>query len=163
MRLKKIILVALVLCLFPTGITGQAAEVSVPLEISSAQVSLRVVNGGTAMLTVNVTNIGATGIQQIQPALELPYKWMTEKCEPQSVNLTPGESGSFQLMLTVPASQSTSTQEILLTCGNAEVSSNQLSIPVTISTNPGYLWIVLAGVLIVAIAAVLYFKKHGRR
>ncbi|WP_092245478.1 COG1470 family protein [Lacrimispora sphenoides] len=140
-----------------------AAGPETPLTLSCETNTLRVTNGKSVSLTVKVENTGASQVSGIRPKVELPYKWVVESMKPENLDLRPGESGSFVLTLAAPPSQNAGTHEIKLVCQNEDLESNSLVIPAAVSTDIRYLWVITAGVVVVAMVALVYFKKHGRR
>ena len=154
------IIVALLIC--PAG-SAFAAGSEPPLALSCETDTLRVTNGKSVSLTVKVENTGTSQVSGIRPNVDLPYKWVVESVKPESLDLQPGESGAFVLTFAVPPSQNSGTHEIKLVCQNGTLESNSLVIPAAVSTDIRYLWFITAGVVVVAMIALVYFKKHGRR
>lgn len=133
------------------------------LTLSCETNTLRVTNGKSVSLIVKVENTGASLVSSIRPKVDLPYKWVVESMKPENLDLQPGESGVFVLTFAVPPSQNAGTHEIKLVCQNETVESNALVIPAAVSTDIRYLWFIIAGVVVVAMIALVYFRKHGRR
>jgi uncharacterized membrane protein len=133
------------------------------LDITSKENTLSVINGSTAALDIAVVNTGSQQLSDIKPRADLPYKWILEDISPASLTLKPNESGVLTLRLAIPASQNASTHTIKIICSNGTETSNELDIPVTISTNPQYIWWIIGGVVVVSVFTLLFFKKHGRR
>lgn len=154
------IIIALLIC---SAGSAFAAGTETPLALSCETDTLRVTNGKSVSLTVKVENTGASQVSGIRPKVDLPYKWVTESVKPENLDLQPGESGSFVLTFTVPPSQNAGTHEIKLICQNGTLESNVLVITAMVSTDIRYLWFITAGVVVVAMIALVYFKTHGRR
>jgi uncharacterized membrane protein len=155
---------AITIILFSIGSTAFAENAgNSTLDITSRQKSLNVINGSAATLEIELANSGTAEFTDIKPQVDLPYKWILEDISPASLTLKPNESGVFTLRLSVPASQNASTHTIKIICSNGTVPSNELTIPVTVSTSPQYLWWIICGIAVLAVITLLFFKKHGRR
>lgn len=159
-RMVLRIVVALLIC---SAGSAFAAGPETPLTLSSETDTLRVTNGKSVSLTVKVENTGTSQVSGIRPKVDLPYKWIVESVKPESLDLQPAQSGLFVLTFAVPPSQNAGTHEIKLICQNGTLESNALVMPAAVSTDIRYLWFITAGVLGVALIALVYFKKHGRR
>lgn len=133
------------------------------LKISNHVQSVKAVNGNSIQLEIGVTNIGNKELKDLNLQAELPYKWLLEKVEQKGLNLKPNESGISSLNVTIPASQPAGKFPVKITCSNADTKSNEVSVPVVVSTSTNYLWWVVCGILILLGFTVLFFRKHGRR
>ena len=133
------------------------------VQLTGAAENLQVVSGGTLSFDVVVTNTGDKDLNALALNAVLPYKWIQNSVSPETLTLKPGESGSFQLNVSVPVSQSSGTSKIKLTVSNESMSSGELSVPVMVAANSNFVWILGGVAFVVATAAFLYFRKHGRR
>jgi uncharacterized membrane protein len=133
------------------------------MQLTGTTDNLQVVSGATFSFDVVVTNTGDKDLDALAIKAELPYKWIQNSVNPETLSLKKGESGSYQMNVSVPISQSSGTSSIKVTVSNENTSSAELSIPVRVTSNSNFVWI-LGGVAVsVAAAAFIYFRKHGRR
>jgi uncharacterized membrane protein len=125
--------------------------------------NLQVVSGGTLSFDIAVTNTGDKDLNALALKVDLPYKWIQNSVSPEMLTLKPGESGSYQLNVSVPVSQSSGSSTIKMTVSNENMSSGELSLPVKVAANSNFVWILGGIALVVAATAFIYFRKHGRR
>lgn len=133
------------------------------MQLTGTADNLQVVSGGTFSFDVVVTNTGDKDLNALALKADLPYKWIQNSINPETLTLKPGESGSYQLNVTVPISQSSGNSIIKVTVSNENTSSGELSIPVSVASNSNFVWILGGAAVAVAAAAFIYFRKHGRR
>jgi len=122
-----------------------------------------VISGKSAEFTFSVINNGYKDLNNIKIKPELPYKWFASQGAESTINLKPGETGTFTIKVDVPSSQAAGNFKVKFTAVSDEISSDQVSTPVTVksSSNIG-LWMV--GILIlIAVVTLVQFKKNGRR
>lgn len=133
------------------------------LEITNNVKSVKAVNGNSIRLEIGVTDTGNKELKGINLQADLPYKWLLEKVEPNSLNLKPNESGIYVLNITIPSSQPAGEFPIKITGLNTDTKSNEVLVPVVVSTSVNYLWWVVGGIVILLVFTIVFFKKHGRR
>ncbi len=133
------------------------------LKITKTSDSLKTVAGETLVFDIAVTNTGDKELTGIALNLILPYKWLNIGVNPDTLSLKPGESSTFQISVQPPASQSAGMSTITISAGNAKAASGDLAIPVKVTSNMNFVW-VLGGVAVIIVAvAFIYFRRHGRR
>lgn len=131
--------------------------------ISNNVTLLKATNGDTINLDVGVTNTGTKDLNGLTLTIDAPYKWVTESVTPETIDLKAGETLGYKVSLIIPTSGQAGEYPIKLTCSNEQITSNELSVPVVVSTNIQYFWWI-TGIIAALIAfTLLYFKKHGRR
>lgn len=133
------------------------------VQLTGTTNNLQTVGGGALSFDVVVTNTGDKDLNALALKVDLPYKWIQSSVSPETLTLKPGESGSYHLNVTVPISQSSGNSIIKVTVSNENASSGELSIPVKVSSNSNFVWILGGAAVAVAAAAFIYFRKHGRR
>lgn len=133
------------------------------MQLTGTADNLQVVSGGTLSFDIAVTNTGDKGLDALVLKADLPYKWIQNSINPKTLTLKPGESGSYQVNVTVPISQSSGTSSIKVTVLNENTSSGEFSIPIKVASNSNFVWILGGTAVAVAAAAFIYFRKHGRR
>ena len=125
--------------------------------------SIKVINGDSINLEIGVTNTGNKELANLNLQVDSPYKWILENVSPTGLNLKSGDTGLYKIKVTVPSSQQSGEYPVKISCSNAEVTSNPLTVPVTVSTNVNYLWWIAGPIVILLVFTLFYFKKHGRR
>ncbi|HWT76459.1 MAG TPA: NEW3 domain-containing protein [Mobilitalea sp.] len=125
--------------------------------------SIKAINGDTISLEIGVANTGNKDLSALSLQVELPYKWILERQDPSNLDIKSGETGLYKLALTIPPSQQACEYPIKISCSNTEVSSNSVTVPVTVSTSINLLWWIAGIIVLLSIFTLLYFKKHGRR
>ena len=133
------------------------------LEITSGIKKLEIMNGKSMSFDIVVTNTGNRELKNLGLKVDLPYKWSLENVTPEKLTLKPGENGLFKLKVSVPSTQTSGNYTIKIKSLNGDVASNEVSIPITVTASAGYALWVIGLVLVVGVATVLYFRKHGRR
>ena len=133
------------------------------LEIISDIKKLDVINGKSMSFDIAVTNTGNKELKDLGLKVDLPYKWTLDNVAPEKLTLKPGENGLFKLNISVPYSQASGNFEIKIKSLNGEASSNEISIPITVTASTGYAMWVIGLVLVFGVITFLYFRKHGRR
>ena len=133
------------------------------LSITSNVSLMKAINGDSIMLEIGVTNTGNKDLTNLTLATNPPYKWVMDSIKPASLNIKTGETGLYEVKVTVPSSQQAGEYPIKISCANSQVTSNEITIPVAVSTNINYFWWVASLVVILAVFTIFYFRKHGRR
>jgi len=133
------------------------------LEITSNMQTINAVNGSSIRFEIGVTNTGNKELTELNLQVEPPYKWLLEKIEPTSLNLKPNETGVYVVNVTIPTSGQAGQFPIKATCSNADTKSNEVTVPVNVSTSTNYFWWVAGGIVILLIFTIVFFRKHGRR
>lgn len=133
------------------------------LSISSNVSLMKAINGDSINLELGVTNTGNKDLADLTPQIELPYKWILTSISPATLNIKSGDTGLYEVKITVPASQQAGEYPVKISCSNSVVTSNELSVPVAVSTSINYFWWVAGLVVLLTVFTIFYFKKHGRR
>lgn len=133
------------------------------LSIASNVSLMKAINGDTITLEIGVTNTGNKDLTLLTLTTNLPYKWIMDSINPASLNLKAGETGLYTVKVTVPSSPQAGEYPIKISCSNSQVTSNEITVPVAVSTNINYFWWVASLVVILAVFTIFYFRKHGRR
>ncbi|MGB3367570.1 MAG: NEW3 domain-containing protein [Acidaminobacteraceae bacterium] len=133
------------------------------LEITNQLNNLSVITGNSLSIQVDVSNTGAIAQDMIGLEYNLPSKWVLETVEPKTLTLEPGESGSFNVKIKVPSSQTAGTSNIDIKSSSQYVTSQLLTIPVTVSSNNSFGLIALVLIIATGFGTITYFRKHGRR
>ena len=133
------------------------------INITSDTNQLETINGKSISVDIAVTNTGNKQLNEISITPNLPYKWVAESVMPDKISLMPGESGVFKVSVLVPTTQGANSSEINFNAGNTEVQSKTLTIPVKVSANANFAFIIIGFVAVAGLVTVIYFRKHGRR
>ncbi len=133
------------------------------ISIKGMLAKIDVISGKSAEFTFSVTNNGYKDLKNIKIKPELPYKWFAIQGTESTVHLKPGETGTFTIKVDVPSSQVAGNFEAKFTAVSDEISSSQISIPVTVKTSSNIgLWI-LGILVLIAGFTLVQFKRNGRR
>lgn len=163
MMLKKSLpLVITTLCLIVFASVAYADTIEA-MTIQVQPEVLRVVNGRSVMLDVWVKNTGVETQEGLLVNASLPYKWAVESCVPESLTLQPDEKAAVKLQISIPASQNASTHTVILACGNDTAKSNEILIPVAVTSDIAFLWYALGAIVLTALITLILFRKFGRR
>ncbi|MHB1419653.1 MAG: COG1470 family protein [Bacillota bacterium] len=133
------------------------------LEITNQFKKLESLNGQPLTLEVAVKNTGNKELSDIQPKLDLPYKWTINEVLPGKLNLKPGESGVIKVIISVPPTQASGNNTIKIAGFNKNAVSKEVSVPVTVTASTGYAWWAIGMLLVAGVTTILFFRKHGRR
>ena len=114
-------------------------------------------------LQVVVSNTGNKTLENVSITADLPYKWFIERVVPETLTLTPGESGLFQLKVMIPAAQNSGNTQISISAGNEKTQSQTITIPVKVTGKANFALVLIGAVVITGIATYIYFRKNGRR
>jgi len=163
-NLKKMqfVLLGLLLFIVSLGVSTSALANS-SMTIASREKTLRVVNGQMVTFEIDISNTGDTALTDVSVQIDLPYKWLMQSAIPERLTLQPGERGTIEIRLAVPVSENASTHTLKVLCVSGDTTSNDLSIPVAVVTNPVYLYIILAAIICMLAITLIFFKKNVRR
>ena len=132
--------------------------------VQSNQISnLSATSGKSFTLQLDVTNTGALVQDQIVPAFDLPSKWVVESVSPATMTLNQGETGSFQVQIYVPPTQSSGSNHLDVTMTSPYTTSYAETIPVNVTSSSSYGLFAIVLIIVAALGTLIYFKKHGRR
>ena len=67
------------------------------------------------------------------------------------------------MTISIPPSEGSGNNTLKIKSFNGAASSQEISIPVTVTATAGYVWWAIGLVLVVGIVTVLYFRKNVRR
>lgn len=133
------------------------------ISIKNMLTKIEVISGKTAEFTVSVTNGGYKELKNIKIKPTLPYKWYAVQGIEKAISLKPGETSTFTTKVDVPSSQAAGNFEAKFTAVSDEISSDQISIPVTVKTSSNIGFLMLGILAIIAGFTLTQFKKNGRR
>lgn len=133
------------------------------LEITNRIDGLNVINGQSLSFDVAVSNTGSRQLDNVGLKLDLPYKWLVQSITPEKAALKANENRVFKVRISVPSSQVSGNSNVKASAIAGEVSSPQVSIPVTVQSNPVMIYWAVGLLIIVSTATILFFRKHGRR
>ncbi len=133
------------------------------INITSDTNQIETLNGKSISVDIAVTNTGNKQLSDISITPNLPYKWVAESVMPDKISLMPGESGVFKVSVMIPTTQGAGSSEISFSAGNTEVQSKTLTIPVKVSANANFAFIIIGCVAVAGLVTVIYFRRHGRR
>ena len=133
------------------------------LEITNEIKKLETMNGKSLNFDVAVTNTGNKELKDLGLKIDLPYKWTLDKLTPEKLSLKPGESGAFKLTISIPPSEGSGNNTLKIKSFNGVATSQEISIPVTVTATAGYAWWAIGLVLVVGIVTFIYFRKNVRR
>lgn len=133
------------------------------LEITNEIKKLETMNGKSLSFDIAVANTGNKGLKDLGLKVDLPYKWTLDKLTPEKLSLKPGEKGVFRLNISIPSSQGSGNNILKIKSFNEAATSQEISIPVTVTATAGYAWWAIGFVLVVGSVTVIYFRKNVRR
>lgn len=133
------------------------------LEITNEISKLETMNGKSLSFDIAVTNTGNKELKDLGLKVDLPYKWTLDKLTPEKLSLKPGEKGVFRLNSSIPSSQGSGNNTLKIRSFNEAATSQEISIPVTVTATAGYAWWAIGLVLVVGIVTAMYFRKNVRR
>jgi len=133
------------------------------VEISSQIDNLQSLSGKTMTLNVSIVNTGNKDLKDLTLQVDAPYKWIVTGISPEKTSLAPGENGIYTINVLVPSSQSAGSSNILVTAENKDVISRQITIPVTVTSDLNFVWIILGLVIAAGVGTLFYFRRKGRR
>jgi uncharacterized membrane protein len=155
-------LLSAILCVSLFSIFSFSAADS-PLTVTSTEKTLKVVNGQSVTLHVTAVNTSNTEMSAVNVQIDLPYKWIIQSMAPESLTLSPGESGEFSIQLAVPSSENASTHTLNVSCKSGDITSDIINIPVAVVTNPLYGYVILGSIALMVAATILYLRRGIRR
>ncbi len=161
-RKRMIWFLAAILCIALFGAFSFSTADS-SLAVTSAEKTLKVVNGQATTLHIGVTNDGSAEMKDITVQIDLPYKWIIQSMDPRTVSLLPGESGEFTVVLAVPSSENASTHTLNVLCTNGDQTSEIINIPVAVVTNPAFGYGILGCIVLMITGTMIYFRRNVRR
>lgn len=133
------------------------------LSLKSMLDKVDVISGKSAEFTFSVTNNGYKDLNNIKITPELPYKWLASQNDESAITLKPGETGTFTIKVDVPNSQAAGNFDAKFIATSDEISSSQISIPVTVKTSSNIgLWMI-GILLLIAVFTLVQFRRNGRR
>lgn len=124
---------------------------------------LNIINGQSVNFEIAVSNTGSKSMDNIGLKVDLPYKWMVQSVNPEKLSLKAGENGLLKVQISVPPTQVSGNNKIKVSAISDNINSPQILIPVTVQSNPNYLYWVIGLLVVAGISTILYFRKHGRR
>jgi len=133
------------------------------LEITNEITKLESMNGKSLSFDIAVTNTGNKELKDLGLKVDLPYKWTLDKLTPEKLSLKPRENGVFKLNISIPPSEGSGNNTLKIKSFNGVASSQEISIPVTVTATAGYAWWAIGLVLVVGIVTIIYFRKNVRR
>lgn len=133
------------------------------LEITNEIKKLESLNGKSLSFDIAVTNTGNKELKDLGLKVDLPYKWMLNKLTPEKLSLKPRENAVFRLNISIPPSEGSGNNTLKIRSFNEAATSQEISIPVTVTATAGYAWWAIGLVLVVGIVTVIYFRKNVRR
>jgi uncharacterized membrane protein len=133
------------------------------VKIASQIKTLQTLNGKDINFDIAVLNTGNKELKDLSLTTSLPYKWTIESIAPEKVSIAPGKSAVYKVNIFIPPTQAAINTEIKIKATNQEAQSQEVSIPVTVTANTDYAWLIIVFVVIAAVATIIYFRKHGRR
>lgn len=133
------------------------------LTLTSLSDRAEILNGKTTDLTFSVKNNGSQEVDAIKLQAELPNKWLISQGADATINLKPGETGTFKITVEVPTSQVAGNQNLSVSAVSSETQSNTFELPVTVRTSSNIAYWMIGILVIVAGFTFIQFRKHGRR
>lgn len=133
------------------------------LSVRSMLDKIDVLSGKSAEFTFSVTNNGSKDLNNIKVKPELPYKWFTSKNAETVMNLKSGETGTITTTVDIPNSQASGNFIAKFTAVSDEISSSQISVPVTVKTSSAIGYWMIGILVLIAVFTLIQFKRHGRR
>lgn len=156
-----------------TATRGDGATSNVPfvlavqnayaLKITSTAQNISAFSGKDFALDVAVSNTGAAALTNVVPAMDMPSKWVLLSDPANVPSLDPGAEAVFHLTITVPASQVAIDQPVSVSVTSDQVSSPASDLSVRVQSNPVFLPVAAAVVVLALIAVAVYFRLKGRR
>lgn len=133
------------------------------LTMNSMLGKIDIVNGKAMTLSFSIKNNGSKELTSIKMEPELPNKWIASPGSGKGINLKPGQTGTLQMTIEVPASQAAGNYTAKFTAASNEIRSEQISIPATVSSSSNMAYWMAGALLLIIAFTLVQFKKHGRR
>lgn len=138
-------------------------ESTFALKIASVSGSVSTFSGRDFSLDVTVRNAGASAVDNLAPAVDMPPKWVLLTDPSVLPSLAPGAEATFHLTVTVPASQVAIEQPVKVSVKSDQVTSPASDVKVRVQSNPVFLPFTIGLLVVALIGVVVYFRLKGRR
>jgi len=126
--------------------------------------NIETTTGGTATVTVTVTNAGLSPVTSVKLSITPPSSsWSTASSPITVESLASGASATFTVQLTSPSDAVAGDYLTSITATSDQVSSSSIAERVTVGASTTWIWIGLAIAAIAVVAMVFLFRKFGRR
>lgn len=133
------------------------------VQIASQTLNVSAFSGQTFGFEVTAVNSGAATLSNLALQVEAPAKWVVQTTPPVIPALEPGAEITLQAQVFVPASQVASDQTLQLTLTSDQTSSPASSLVVRVQNSPTFLYAALVLMGLALAAAIVYFRRKGRR
>lgn len=131
------------------------------LQPSSLRKSIR--TGGSAMITVEITNDGLSTVTTLALEVELPTDWDVTITPAQVDSLNPGESFTFAVVIESPDGASAGDYLITVKASSDQIESDEVQIRLTAEAPMSWVWVGVILAIIAVVALVVVFKVFKRR
>jgi uncharacterized membrane protein len=133
------------------------------LKVVSMSRTIATFSGQEFAFDVSASNTGAAPITNVGVKMDAPGKWIVQSDPKVVASFEPGAETVFHVKVLVPSSQAAIDQPVSLTVAGDQATGPPESIAVRVQTNPSYLPIAGAVVVLALVGVVLYFRIKGRR
>lgn len=133
------------------------------LKVVSLSRTIATFSGQEFAFDVSASNTGAAPITNVVVKMDAPGKWVVQSDPKVVAALEPRAETVFHVKVLVPSSQAAINQPVSVAITGDQATSAPESIAVRVQTNPSYLPIAGAVVVLALVGVVLYFRIKGRR
>ena len=133
------------------------------VKIASQSLNVSAFSGKEFGFDVTAVNSGAAPLDNVALTVDAPAKWVV-RTDPVTVPaLEPGAEATIHARVLVPSSQTTGDQTLQLALTSDQTTSPTSSLTVRVQKSPTFLYVALGLMGLAIVAAIVYFRRKGRR
>ncbi|MEZ4594907.1 MAG: NEW3 domain-containing protein [Chloroflexota bacterium] len=133
------------------------------IKIASQSLNMSAFSGQEFGFDVTAVNSGAAPLDNLALTVDAPAKWVV-RTDPITVStLEPGAETTIHAQVLVPSSQVTGDQTLQLALISDQTTSPDSSLTVRVQKSPTVLYAALGLMGLAIAAAIVYFRRKGRR
>lgn len=119
--------------------------------------------GQPAQVSISAANMGSEKLSNVHLVVDAPASWSVEVTPAHLPSLAPNESVTFDISILVPKTETPGHQMLQLSVGADQVTGPTTNIDVRVQKSPHAMVGAAAVAIAAAIAALIYFRRRGRR
>ncbi|MCA9995534.1 MAG: hypothetical protein KDE56_07305 [Anaerolineales bacterium] len=133
------------------------------VKIASQSLNVSAFSGQEFGFDVTAVNSGAAPLDNLALTINTPAKWVV-RTDPAAVPaLEPGAETTIHAQVLIPSSQVTGDQTLQLLLTSNQATSPGSSLTVRVQKSPTFLYAAIGLMGLTITAAILYFRRKGRR
>lgn len=133
------------------------------IQIASQSLNVSAFSGQEFGFDVTAVNSGAAALDNLALTIDVPAKWVV-RIDPTTVpTLAPGAETTLHAQILVPSSQVTGDQTLQLSLTSDQTTSPTSSLTVRVQKSPTFLYAAFGLMGLAVAAAIVYFRRKGRR